>query len=196
MNKNIFIFLIIFFSILFFKSSSFANEQIKIINSLPEDKFSIGIPGNWQEKRYPSSTGRIYAFWDNIGNAITITVKIPNSFTELLNKISNNQISHKQLKQIETQFCHEAPSKIDLEISIKKIANKKTFSQNFIIKQETLDTIYYISTTTFDFLHEGRQYQIGISSTPAVDKNNAKINFKNSFRKYFKPILITLFIYG
>lgn len=169
-------------------------SSVQVFTSQPEDKFIIAVYNNWESKIMSSSGGKTYVFWDNVGNAISINVKIPKDFEKLLNSIAEDKISKKELSKIQNVFRMQAPLKEDLSLDISIVSNKKTLTQIYLYRQETLDTVYFIKNISHDFLHSGQQYTISYSSSPAPTKEAAKKNFEESFQRYFKPMLITFFI--
>lgn len=189
------IYFMILIVVLFAGRSSFANEENRIFNSLPDDKFSVWVPENWSEKNYPATGGRTYAFWNDMGNAITITVKKPNSFKSLLGMISKNEVSKDQLLELEQYMRQEAPAKLDLRLGIETIASQKAFSQNHITRQETFGVIYYLNSIRLYFLYKGMMYDISFSASVASNKKAARSNMENSINQFFKPILLTFFLY-
>ena len=169
-------------------------SQFQPFPSEPEDKFTIGVPLGWNSRITPSSRGKLYAFWDGTGNALTINVGIPNSFEQMLNSIAENTISKAQLSEMQRVFRKEAPLKLDMKLSINTIANKKAFTQSYIYRHETLGAIGFLRHVGHDFLHGGKQYSISYSSPPASTREAAVATFETSLQRYFKPMLISFFL--
>lgn len=169
-------------------------SQFQTFSSNPEDRFTISVPLGWNSKIIPNARGKMYAFWDGVGNALTIDVGTPDSFKKLLNAIADNKISKTQLSEIQQLFRREAPLKPDVLLSISTIANKKALTQTYTHRQETLDIVVFVRGVQHDFLHEGKQYIISYSSTPAFTSEAAKANLETSFQRYFKPMLVTFFV--
>jgi len=169
-------------------------SQFQTISSSPEDRFAISVPLGWNSKIIPSARGKMYAFWDGAGNALTVDVGTPDSFKKLLNAIAENKISKTELLEIQQLFRREAPLKPDVLLSISTIANKKALTQIYTHRQETLDTVVFVRGVRYDFLHEGKQYSISYSSPPAFTMEAAKAALETSLQRYFKPMLVTFFV--
>lgn len=173
----------------------YAESTFDVKISKPEDKFSIGIPNNWNDKISPSENGITYAYWDDIGNAITITVRKPNSFERVLTMIKNDQLNEKQLKEIETQFKRDAPLKRRVKVGIDVLSNRKALVQSYVYRQESVGFIYFVKTKTYDFIYNNKQYQVSFSPTPSKTEDAAEIKFNETYKAIFFPILISFFIF-
>lgn len=187
------------FLLLFSNSVAFSAEsgisQLQPLPSDPEDRFAIGVPLGWNSRITASSRGRLYAFWDGTGNALTIDVGTPNSFEQLLTSISENKVSKTKLLEMQRVFRREAPLKLNVILSVSTIANKRTFTQSYIYRHETLGAVGFVSNISHDFLHKGKQYSISYSSPPASTGEAAESIFEISFQRYFKPMLVSFFVY-
>lgn len=172
-----------------------AGEKLTNRNSKPNDYFSIGIPSNWNDKIYPSEGGTSYAFYDNKGNAIVITVRTPNSLVGLLKSIERNEISRDKLNDMENNFQKKIPLKRNIKLGIETLSNRHSFVQSYTVRQETLGNVSFMKAATYDFLHRNMQYQVALSAGPSATEEGAIITFNNSWAQYFKPILLTLFLY-
>lgn len=169
-------------------------SQFQTFSSSPEDRFAISVPPEWKLQIVPSSRGKMYAFLDGTGNALTVDVGTPDSFRKLLSAIAENKISKTELSEIQKLFRREAPLKPDVLLSISTIANKKALTQIYTHRQETLNTVVFVRGVRHDFLHEGKQYSISYSSPPAFTTGAAKAKFEISSQRYFKPMLVTFFV--
>jgi hypothetical protein len=169
-------------------------SSLQVFASQPEDKFTIGVLAKWNSRILPSSGGRTYMFWDGVGNALSVKVVAPNSLDKLLSSIAENKISRTELSEVQKEFQRLAPHKIDLSLDISTVSSKKTLTQSYIYRQETLDTVVFMKNISHDFLYLGRQYSISYSSPPAPTKEAARANFEKSFQRYFKPMLTSFFI--
>ena len=180
---------------LFFAISGNANAfQLDVKVSNPADRFTIGIPTTWKEKIYPTETGTSYAYWDGVGNAITITVKKTNSFKELLKMISNNKVSKSQLLELENYFQQEAPEKLYLSLSLETIANHRALVQTYILSHEALEQHILIKTRSYDLIKGEKQYQVSFSPPPQKNKKLADYMFDYTYEMFFHDILATLMI--
>ena len=175
-------------------SMGYAESPLDVKTSNPADGFIIGIPKHWNEKVYPTEKGTTYAYWDNIGNALTITVREPNSFKKVLTMINDNKFNIKQLKMLENNFKQDAPLKQKLTLSIETISNQKSLAQSYLYRHETAGLIWFSRNKQFEFIKNGKQYQISFSPSPSKTEEAAEIMFNNSYRNIFYPILITFFL--
>jgi len=180
--------------IILLSSVIYAESIFDVKTSKPGDGFAIGIPKHWNEKVYPSEKGTSYAYWDDIGNAITITVHEPNSFERVLAMIKNDQLNEKQLKELEKLFKREAPLKRRVKVGIEVLSNQKALVQSYVYRHETTGFIYFIKTKTFNFIKNNKQYQVSFSPTPSKTEAAAEIRFNKSYRNIFYPILVTFFL--
>lgn len=85
-------------------SMGYTEAPLDVKTSNPADGFIISIPKHWNEKVYPTEKGTTYAYWDNICNALTITVREPNSFKQVLTMINDGKFNIKHLKMLENNF--------------------------------------------------------------------------------------------
>lgn len=129
----------------------YAESIFDVKTSKQGDAFAIGIPKHWNEKVYPSEKGTTYAYWDDIGNAITITVREPNSFKSVLTMIKNDQLDEKQLEELEELFKRDAPLKRRIKIGIEVLSNQKSMVQSYVYRQETAGFIYFTKTKMYNF---------------------------------------------
>jgi hypothetical protein len=190
--KRLIIFLAPF--IILLSSVVYAESTFDVKISKPRDGFAIGIPKHWNEKVYPSEKGTTYAYWDDIGNALTITVREPNSLKQILTMIKDDQFNEKQLKQLEKIFKRDAPLKQNIKIGIEVISNQKALSQSYLYRHETTGFIYFVKNKQFDFIKNSKQYQVSFSHPPSKTEEAAEIQFNDSYRKTFYPILVSFFL--
>lgn len=169
-------------------------SSLQVFASQPEDKFTIGVIAKWSTRIMPGSRGNTYMFWDGAGNDLSVKVVAPNSLDQLLDSIADNRISKTDLSEIQKEFQRLAPHKIDLSLVISTVSSKKTLTQSYLYRQETLNTIFFMKNISYDFIYLGRQYSISCSSPPAPTKESAKAKFEKSFQRYFKPMLISFFV--
>jgi hypothetical protein len=170
-------------------------SSLPVFASQSEDRFTIAVLATWNTRVMPSSGGKTYMFWDGAGNALSVKVMAPNSFEQLLSSIAENKVSKSDLAQIQKEFQGLAPHKIDLSLDISTVSSRKTLTQSYLYRQETLDTVSFMKNISHDFLYLGRQYSISYSSPPAPTKESAKAKFEKSFQTYFKPMLISFFVH-
>ena len=175
------------------ENASSSNFDVK--TSKPEDKFSIGIPKNWNEKIYPTEKGTTYAYWDDIGNAITIVVREPNSFKRVLTMIKNDQLTEKQVNELEEFIKRNAPLKRQIKVGVEVISNQKALFQSYIHRQETAGHVYFIKGKEYSFIKNNMQYKISFSPAPVKTEDAAKIKFDETYKLIFYPILITFFVF-
>jgi len=180
--------------IIFLPNLIYAESTFEVKTSKPGDGFAIGIPEHWNEKVYASENGTTYAYWDGIGNALTITVRRPNSFERVLIMIKNDQLNEKQLQELENSFKRSAPLKRSLKLSIEVISNEKALVQSYLYRHETAGFVYFIKNKQFEFIKNGKQYQVSFSPPPSNTEEAAENKFANSYRSTFYPILITFFL--
>lgn len=173
----------------------YAESIFDVKTSKQGDAFAIGIPKHWNEKVYPSEKGTTYAYWDDIGNAITITVREPNSFKSVLTMIKNDQLDEKQLEELEELFKRDAPLKRRIKIGIEVLSNQKSMVQSYVYRQETAGFIYFTKTKMYNFIKNNKQYQVSFSPAPTKTEDAAEIRFVESYKDIFYPILVTFFIY-
>ena len=173
----------------------YAESIFDVKTSKPGDKFSIGIPKHWNEKIYPTEKGTTYAYWDDIGNAITITVREPNSFRLMLTMVKNDQLNEKQLNELEEFFKRNAPLKRRIKVGVEVLSNQKALFQSYVYRQETAGFVYYIKTKAYDFIKNNKQYKISFSPAPAKTEDAAEIKFGESYKVIFYPILVTFFVF-
>jgi len=165
-----------------------------ICSSSQSDRFAIKIPNKWDQKEDSGNNGTYYNFWDEQGNALSIVVRMPNTFFNLLKGIERNAVSKNQLLRIQKEFADAAPIKRGLSLSINVISNRKALTQTYLYKKETLGNILYIINVTHDFLYNNKQYTISYSMAgKTVDK--AVQNFEESERRYFTPMLLSFSLY-
>lgn len=162
--------------------------------SKAEDRFVIGVPLSWKKRINSIDGGNSYMFWDEFGNAFSISVHCPNSFKRLLEDISKNKVSKHQLTELQKKFAKQAPLKMDIRISINTIANRKSLTQNYIYKHQTINIKYYMKNITYDLLYNERQYSISFSARPGATKDEALQNFRVAEKKYFTPMLVSFFL--
>lgn len=180
---------------LFFAIIGTANAfQLDVKVSNPGDRFTIGIPTTWKEKIYLAETGTSYAYWDGVGNAITITVKKTNSFKELLKMISNNQVNKSQLLELEKYFQQEAPEKLYLSLSLETIASHRAMVQTYTLSHDSLERHVLIKTRSYDFIKGDKQYQVSFSPPPQKNKELADYMFDYTYEMFFHDLLATLMI--
>ena len=180
--------------IIFLSNVIYAESTFDVKTSKPGDGFAIGIPKHWNEKVYASEKGTTYAYWDGIGNALTITVREPNSFEKVLMVIKNDQLNEKQLKELENSFKQRAPLKRSLKLGIEVISNEKALVQSYLYRHETAGFVYFIKNKQFEFIKNGKQYQVSFSPPPSNTEEAAETKFNDSYGNTFYPILVTFFL--
>ena len=170
-------------------------DGFTVFSSSHSDRFAIKIPSNWEQKKMDSvDNGIYYNFWDGQGNALSVGVRMPNTFFNLLKAIENKAVSKDQLLRFQKEFADAAPMKRGLSLSINVIANRRALTQTFLYKKETLGNVLYIINVTHEFLYNNKQYGISYSM---VGKTVDKViqNFEDSERRYFTPMLLSFSLY-
>ena len=180
--------------IMLLSNGGYAEPVFEVKTSKPGDGFFIGIPKHWNDKVYASEKGTTYAYWDGIGNALTITVREPNSFEKVLMMIKNDEFNSKKLKELENYFKQEAPLKRSIKLGIEVISNQKALAQSYLYRQETAGFVYFLKNKQFEFIKNGKQYQISFSPPPSKTEEEAEIKFNDSYGDTFYPILVTFFL--
>ena len=175
-------------------STSIYALDFQPIRSNPEDRFAISVPNGWNSNITPSVSGKLYAFWDGAGNALTVDVGAPNSFKPILKAIENNKISKTKLLEIQQVWQTWDVNKLNLLVSISTVANRKMLTKTLTYKQESLDTVIFVKSIEYSFLYDEKQYSISYTAPPAYTIEEAEANFDKSYQQYLKPILITFFL--
>lgn len=186
--------IIILTPFIFISNIIYAESTFEVKISKPGDGFSIGIPKHWDEKVYASENGTTYAYWDNIGNALTVAVREPNSIENVLMMIKNDQFNKKQLEELEEFFKLNAPLKLDVKLSIEIISNERALVQSYLYRHETAGFVHFMKNKQFEFIKNEKQYQVSFSPPPSNTKEMAENKFANSYSNTFYPILVTFFL--
>ena len=190
--KNLTCFLASF--LLLLSGVCYAEPVLDVKTSEPGDGFAIGIPKNWNEKVYDSERGMTYAYWDQTGDAITITVREPSSLKQVLMAIRDGKFSQGQLKKLQKVFSENAPAKRDVYLGIEVISNEKALMQIYLYRHEAVGHVHFLVNTQFDLIKNNKQYQISFSPSRSKSEKDAMTKYKQAYKNTFHPIIKTFFL--
>ena len=89
----------------------------------------------------------------------------------------------------------EVPYKKDAVVTLETISNKPAFTQTYVYEHRAVGTALYLKSATYEVIHQGRVFLIGVSGGAASTKQEAHQKFEAAMSTFFRPMLVSLIFY-